>query len=276
MIKNESFALYRFTNLINGKKYIGQTTETSPTQRYYKHIWEAKHRGRPCLIARAIRKYGIDNLHWEIIAECKTIYDLNFLEEYLIKQEDCLVPNGYNVKPGGKNAPHSEETKRKISESNMGKKGWNKGIPWSEEQRKVLSEASMGKPGTNKGKKFDEEWKKNMSEASKMFSAEKEMEIALKYVAGAGSGELAKEYECNVNTIPSIVRRCGFPIREKGYNLKNQTKIFTEEETNGIIYYYTKERLSLKEIGRIYNYSDYLIKRLLIDNGIKITSKKNR
>lgn len=47
---------------------------------------------------------------------------------------------------------HSDETKRKISESKKGKGTWNKGVPMSEEQKKKLSEAHKGKPAVIKGK----------------------------------------------------------------------------------------------------------------------------
>lgn len=64
-----------------------------------------------------------------------------------------MSPNGYNLNTGGKNKRHSEETKKKISESNKGKKV-------SEETRKKLSES-------HKGHKVSEETKKKLSKINK-------------------------------------------------------------------------------------------------------------
>jgi len=45
----------------------------------------------------------------------------------------------------GKKNPHSEETKKKIGESNMGRIAWNKGISHSEETKKKISKNLKGK-----------------------------------------------------------------------------------------------------------------------------------
>ena len=56
--------------------------------------------------------------------------------------------------------PRSAETRRKISESEKGKSGWNKGIPHSEEHSRKIAESL-------KGRKLSEEHRKKMSEAAK-------------------------------------------------------------------------------------------------------------
>lgn len=48
---------------------------------------------------------------------------------------------------------HSEESRRKMSESKKGIPSWNKGIPHSPETKRKLSEANKGKSPPNKGKK---------------------------------------------------------------------------------------------------------------------------
>ena len=152
---SKKFWLYKIVNIINDKVYIGQTIEDNPMMRWYKHNWDANNR---CtyVISNAIRKYGKEAFAFEIIAECKNIDDLNFIETELIKQYDTLVINGkgYNVKPGGQNSPHSEETKKKIGDGNRGKTKANKGRPLTQEHKDAVSRGSMGKPGTNKGKIF--------------------------------------------------------------------------------------------------------------------------
>lgn len=63
--------------------------------------------------------------------------------------------------------PRSAETRRKISESEKGKSGWNKGIPHTEEHSRKISDALKGKPSPRKGKILSEETRRKMSEAAK-------------------------------------------------------------------------------------------------------------
>lgn len=102
--------LYRITNKINGKIYIGQTVE--PTKRWYQHRRDAAH---PTMaIHYAINKYGAHNFEFEVIASCKTWDNVNELETLLVAQYDCLTINGkgYNIALGGMNAPKSDAWKQ--------------------------------------------------------------------------------------------------------------------------------------------------------------------
>lgn len=58
--------IYKITNLINGKIYVGQTKRTLKA-RIYQHI----HRSESA-ISLAIQKYGWENFKAEIIEECET------------------------------------------------------------------------------------------------------------------------------------------------------------------------------------------------------------
>lgn len=60
---------------------------------------------------------------------------------------------------------HSEEARHKISESHAGKPSWNKGIKMSEEARHNMSVAKKGIPAWNKGKKMSYEMKRNYGHA---------------------------------------------------------------------------------------------------------------
>lgn len=111
--------IYCFTNIINNKKYIGQTILDN-NGRYNRHIYSATHKEASDYevpIHAAIRKYGIDNFNYEILA--KNIQDtdlLNLLEIYYIDFYQSQTPNGYNIQSGGKNAPKliKEESKEKM------------------------------------------------------------------------------------------------------------------------------------------------------------------
>lgn len=104
--------IYKITNNINGKVYIGQTIN-SIKERIRGHLKEPSG-----YFPKALRKYGIENFTIEAIDDsAKTIDELNFLERKYIKELNTLRPNGYNLQIGGLNKIVHEETKRKLSYS---------------------------------------------------------------------------------------------------------------------------------------------------------------
>lgn len=131
--------IYKITNLINGKIYIGQT-RGSLEMRLKGHI---NHKG--CTyIHNAIKKYGKENFKIEPICIALDKKYLNELEKVCIKQFNSLVPNGYNISHGG-NAPmkdryHTEESKLKIRNFQLGRKK-----PRTEQHTKNLSESLKSK-----------------------------------------------------------------------------------------------------------------------------------
>lgn len=115
--------IYKITNLINGKIYIGQTN--NPKRRQQEHfslshsiIEEEENK----ILYKAMQKYGIENFTFEII-EDKT-KDYNEKEIYWIKFYNSKAPNGYNITDGGENPPilkgensyHATHTEKEISE----------------------------------------------------------------------------------------------------------------------------------------------------------------
>ena len=76
------------------------------------------------LIHKAIRKYGKDAFEWVVLCVC--CVDFLYDEEvWQIRAHKTLVPNGYNMTSGGDGVlgcVFSEETRKKMSES--GKKRW--------------------------------------------------------------------------------------------------------------------------------------------------------
>jgi group I intron endonuclease len=165
--------IYKITNKINQKIYIGQTI--NPSKRWAGHINQAKQDNPNQIISIAIKKYGQDNFSFEVIASCRSYEDANWAEEELIRQYDCLAfgGKGYNLSLGGEVAPKTDEWKQKVSQTLMGhpvsketaqkislanmghipwNKGltgvtvaWNKGIPQTEEVKRKISEISAEK-----------------------------------------------------------------------------------------------------------------------------------
>jgi len=94
--------IYKITNTINQKVYIGQTVR-SFTERKSEHLLEARKESR-FKIHRAIRKYGENKFLWEIIFEDKdiTTKELDEKEKYFIKLYKSNIDEfGYNMTEGG-------------------------------------------------------------------------------------------------------------------------------------------------------------------------------
>ncbi len=115
--------IYKITNLINSKTYIGQTT-TSLQERIYNYRKECKWSKNPRPVIFAMRKYGIENFTFEIVEnDIPTKKLLDEKERYYINEvyKSLTTQGGYNVELGGNGiGKHSEETKRKISEAQCG------------------------------------------------------------------------------------------------------------------------------------------------------------
>lgn len=103
------------------KVYIGQTIHNYK-DRYRDHIYDAfdPKKDHCKKLNRALRKYGKNSFFVELIKKCDTLEELNFYEDFYIKVFDS-IKNGYNIKEGGKNGPHSEKTKLKISQKLKGR-----------------------------------------------------------------------------------------------------------------------------------------------------------
>jgi group I intron endonuclease len=117
----EKAYIYKITNTINGKLYIGETGEKNPQTRWKGHKYSIRE-GKGCpLLRAAFQKYGEEKFTFEIILECRKS-ERFILEEQKIKEFNTLVPNGYNATLGGmgggfKGKKHSEETKKKMAKA---------------------------------------------------------------------------------------------------------------------------------------------------------------
>lgn len=91
-------AIYKITNCINGKMYIGQTIH--PDRRWTEHKQKARHGQDKFPIHLAIAKYGEENFTFEILEWTE---NFNNEERRLIQELNTLSPNGYNISEGGEN-----------------------------------------------------------------------------------------------------------------------------------------------------------------------------
>src|ERR1035437_435355 len=109
--------IYRITNKINGKIYIGQTIG-SIQKRWKEH----RYFKRVSAISGAIKKYGEENFEIKTVVRCLNIDEMNHRETYYIKLYKSMYPVGYNLRSGGSNSQHSEKTKQLLRKANIGKK----------------------------------------------------------------------------------------------------------------------------------------------------------
>jgi group I intron endonuclease len=131
--------VYLITNLINGKKYVGQTSETL-NRRWTKHQSNARRENQQA-ICRAIRKYNAKSFRVEVISECDSKQTMDTAEKHFIEKYNSNNPKfGYNLTGGGEGVIgwHHTEARKKISEASTGHSV-------SEKQRAQISAVHKGK-----------------------------------------------------------------------------------------------------------------------------------
>lgn len=163
MSKEKICGIYCIKNKVNGKCYVGQSIDIENRWKDHKRL----HSKNTRYLYHAINKYGIEGLDWLILEECSK-EQLNERENYWVEYLDCISPNGYNLKSGGgKNCFYSEETKKKMSESQKGEKNHRWGQRYTDEEKKQMSESSSGENAYWYGKQRSEETKRKISEYQK-------------------------------------------------------------------------------------------------------------
>ena len=102
------FGIYKITNLVDGKMYIGQHTTTDIDDGYM---------GSGKRIIRAVNKYGVQNFRKEWIMFCEDQEELNYMERVFVDQTWVDRADTYNIALGGITAKFSEQYRQHLSES---------------------------------------------------------------------------------------------------------------------------------------------------------------
>ena len=157
--------LYKITNKVNNKSYIGITNQHNYIKRWRKHINSIRYKEGCPLLKNAMKKYGIDQFDFKIIIICFDEDLLKYEKEYIIKY-NTLTPNGYNIilgqiGTGFVGYKHSQETIEKIKEK--GKQFREKNPNYFETYREKLKK-SMKNVDTSYFVKNSEKFKKAMEE----------------------------------------------------------------------------------------------------------------
>lgn len=155
------FILYKTTNLVNGKTYIGIHKTNNLEDGYL---------GSGFALTEAVEKHGRENFKREILEFCDSYDELLELEKIYVDIDWVRDKSNYNLKTGGQSSGIlSEESKNKISETlkrkykngeivinkRFGIEPWNKGLNgvYSEEYKLKISEGLKGREPWNKGLK---------------------------------------------------------------------------------------------------------------------------
>ena len=155
--------IYKITNLVNSKVYIGASKNIE--KRWSEHRGSVK-----SPIHSELEALGEENFKFEILLECPEDMLAQWERDMICLYDADDPEKGYNDK---NDRPYSlkrneslrgrklsEETRRKMSETLKGHKAWNKGHRHTEETKRKMSEA-------NKGHKLSEETKRKMSEVKR-------------------------------------------------------------------------------------------------------------
>lgn len=159
--------IYKYTNLINNKSYIGQTTHEKERKAQHQRLTGG------FAFQKAIQKYGWDSFDYSILFRVELDNEnllreiLNEKEIYYIEHYNTFGKNGYNLTKGGSGVnigEFSKDHKDKISKA-------LKGVKKSIETRQKLSEAKKEyyrqNPDARRGKTIPEDVRKKISETLK-------------------------------------------------------------------------------------------------------------
>lgn len=241
--------IYKITNKINDKVYIGQTWRPLH-DRFSQH----KRDGKCLKLSRAINKYGKNNFNISLCVISHTQEVLDYWECFFIKKYNS-IKNGYNIREGGSKGKLAESSKLKISKALKGNTN-SKNRKLSKTHKKRISKS-------NKGKIFSKEHKRNLSNSHLKISKEDQKKICELYQDNYSCVDLANKFNCTDGAIRGILKRHNIP--SKKMNLKQMEKDICNSY---------KDTQSIQKVAELFNYSAPTIRKILRKNKIKVSKTK--
>lgn len=229
----KKFYIYKCTNLINNKIYIGKSN--NPQKRWSRHIYDSKKDkigSKQLLFHRAIRKYGYQNFSIEILSEYDSdkeclLAEIDFIKS--LKSNDISI--GYNLTTGGEGVAgyhRTPEECKAISERNSGNKNGMYGKIETLESRKNRGKKISKTKNNNKtnikiiSKETIDKLKIAVKEKSsqKLTDEQKDLIVNLYNSELYIKRDLAKQFNVAEKTIIYVLR---YWIKIKGNKLKRFT-----------------------------------------------------
>lgn len=241
--------IYKITNKVNGKSYIGQTRYTLEF-RWRQHI----HKKDNTYFHNAIRKYGVENFEKEILEECDYT-DLNKREIYYIAKYDSFK-NGYNLTIGG-DGVRSLCIDNKYSEmAELYLSGFS--------SNKIAGMYSIDKGTVVKVlKSLGVKIRNNKLS----INAQELEELVRDYRSGYSLKELAKRYDCSASGLKEYLLRKGMDFKIKYSILKDL------EAQENLIKDYFDATMKVSEIQKKYHCSWATFTKVLSLHGISLGKK---
>ena len=236
--------IYKITNKVNGKSYIGQTRYTIEF-RWRQH----QHKKDNTYFHNAIHKYGIENFSIEVLEECD-VKDLNSREIFYIAKYDTFN-NGYNLTVGG-------DGNRRLLLDNS----------YDEIKELYLSGFSSNK--------IAELYKVDKASIVKILRSlnvkirsnklninhQEFLELVQDYKSGYSLKELAKRYDCSSTGLKEY-------LIKKGIDLRNRYNILEDSESQKkMVNDYLDNKLKLRNILSKYHCSYNIFTKILSLHGI--------
>ena len=144
------YTIYKITNLINGKIYIGKHQTKNPTDAYY---------GSGKAIQNAIKLHGKHNFSKEVLHIFETDDEMNAKERDLITEEFVARQDTYNLGVGGEGGPHFKgRVHSQTTKETLRKKTFDF---FTENERKKMSERKQGIKHSDEAKQKIADKRKN-------------------------------------------------------------------------------------------------------------------
>jgi group I intron endonuclease len=226
--------IYKTTNLINGKIYIGQTVKID------KYL-SGKYYGSGIYLNRAIKQIGVMNFKTEIVCYAQNKQELDELEIKYITEYQSYNPLGYNISKGGDGGNTikfmSEQNKANRNEKlSIAKKG-NKnmlGKKHTNETRKKIAVSNIGNKNML-GRTLSIETK---SKISKSLSGREKSQQHIAKLSNSMKEKFANETHSRIG-------------KKHTAETINKLKIIN---TGKILSLETRHKMSISRIGRKFTY----------------------